>query len=51
MASPDFVNQLNQNKRSINLSTIYSGALSAYSSYELSDWKYDAEKGYPVLDN
>ena len=51
MASPEFVNLLNQNKRSINLSTIYSGALSAYSSYELSDWKYDAEKGYPVLDN
>ena len=51
MASPEFVNLLNQNKRSIDLSTIYSGALSAYSSYELSDWKYDAEKGYPVLDN
>ena len=51
MASPDFVNLLNQNKRAIDLNTIYDGALADYASYELSDWKYDSTKGYPVLDN
>ncbi len=48
MSSPEFVNQLNQNKRAIDLNTIYDGALA---DYELSDWKYDSTKGYPVLDN
>ena len=47
IASPEFVNLLNQNKRNINLSSIDA----SLASYELSDWKYDAEKGYPVLDN
>ncbi len=51
MASTDFVNLLNQNKRAIDLSTIYDGALADYADYELSDWKYDSTKGYPVLDN
>ena len=47
IASPEFVNLLNQNKRNINLSSIDA----SLATYELSDWKYDAEKGYPVLDN
>ena len=51
MSSTAFVNELNQNKRTIDLSTIYNGALAEYADYELSDWKYDSEKGYPILDN
>ncbi len=51
IASTDFVNELNQNKRAIDLSTIYDGALSDYADFELSDWKYDSVLGYPILDN
>ena len=48
MSSTAFVNELNQNKRAIDLTTEYDGVLA---DYELSDWKYDSAKGYPVLDN
>lgn len=48
MSSTAFVNELNQNKRAIDLTTEYDGVLAGY---ELSDWKYDSTKGYPVLDN
>ena len=48
MSSTAFVNELNQNKRAIDLTTEYDGVLA---DYELSDWKYDSTKGYPILDN